>query len=531
MGMNPGQEYDVVVVGGGHNGLAAAAYVARAGYSVAVLESQPWVGGAAISAQSFDGVEAKLSRYSYLVSLMPQHIRDDLGLDISLIRRRYSSYTPLPGKDLGLLIDSMDSQRTRESFEAIGAGDDYERWVEFYRDTEIVASTLFPTMTQPLLREHEIRTLLDKAAPGRGLFERFIDTPIIRLVEDTFTHDVVRGVVLTDSLIGTFPETDSDPALNACFLYHVIGGGTGDWDVPVGGMGAVSAALEKSARDAGVTISTSSRVTLIVPNSHVEYVCNGVESRVNARLVIAGVSRDTLHRLAQLPTPAVKPEGAQVKVNLMLTRLPRLADTSVTPEEAFGGTFHINESASQLASSLAQARSGQIPDVIPCEIYCHTLSDRSILGSELQAGPAQTLTVFALNVPHSLIADRDPESARSELESRVLASLNSVLDEPIEDCMMRDSHGQVCIETKTTLDLENTVGLPGGNIFHEPLEMPFPPDHAPLHSPAQRWGVSSSIPGALIAGSSSRRGGGVSAIGGHNAAMAALEILGSDASR
>ena len=124
MGMNPGQEYDVVVVGGGHNGLAAAAYVARAGYSVAVLESQPWVGGAAISAQSFDGVEAKLSRYSYLVSLMPQHIKDDLGLDISLIRRRYSSYTPLPGKDLGLLIDSMDSQRTRESFEAIGAGDD-----------------------------------------------------------------------------------------------------------------------------------------------------------------------------------------------------------------------------------------------------------------------------------------------------------------------------------------------------------------------------------------------------------------------
>ena len=74
---------------------------------------------------------------------------------------------------------------------------------------------------------------------------------------------------------------------------------------------------------------------------------------MNARLVIAGVSRDTLHRLAQLPTPAVKPEGAQVKVNLMLTRLPRLADTSVTPEEAFGGTFHINESASQLASSLA----------------------------------------------------------------------------------------------------------------------------------------------------------------------------------
>ena len=87
----------MVIVGGGHNGLTAAAYLARTGRSVAVLERLDHVGGAAISAEAFEGVDARLSRYSYLVSLLPQRIIDDLGLEIRLVRRRYSSYTPVPG--------------------------------------------------------------------------------------------------------------------------------------------------------------------------------------------------------------------------------------------------------------------------------------------------------------------------------------------------------------------------------------------------------------------------------------------------
>ena len=87
----------MAIVGGGHNGLTAASYLARTGRSVAVLERLDHVGGAAISAEAFDGVDAHLSRYSYLVSLLPQRIIDDLGLEIRLVRRRYSSYTPVPG--------------------------------------------------------------------------------------------------------------------------------------------------------------------------------------------------------------------------------------------------------------------------------------------------------------------------------------------------------------------------------------------------------------------------------------------------
>jgi len=103
---------DVVIVGGGHNGLTAAAYLALAGKRVTVIERLDVFGGAAVSAEAFAGVDARLSRYSYLVSLLPGRVIRDLGLDISLARRRYSSYTPEPGTSTGVLIDNEDAEAT-----------------------------------------------------------------------------------------------------------------------------------------------------------------------------------------------------------------------------------------------------------------------------------------------------------------------------------------------------------------------------------------------------------------------------------
>src|SRR5690554_3839263 len=142
---------DVVIVGGGHNALVAAAYLAGAGRRVTLLERQSHLGGATVSAEVFPGVEARLSRYSYLVSLLPERIRRDLGLNIELARRRYSSYTPLPGSDRGLLVDTGDADATAASFAGIGAASDYRAWNAFGDETARLAAAVWPTLTEPLL--------------------------------------------------------------------------------------------------------------------------------------------------------------------------------------------------------------------------------------------------------------------------------------------------------------------------------------------------------------------------------------------
>ena len=206
----------------------------------------------------------------------------------------------------------------------------------------------------------------------------------------------------------------------------------------------------------------------------------------------------------------------------MLRRLPRLRDESVTPAQAFGGTFHINETHSQLDAAYRRAVAGSVPAPLPCEIYCHSLTDPTILSEPLRASGAQTLTVFGLHTPHSLVSSSPPDHLRETLTSAALASLNAVLAEPIQDVVLEDHAGRPSIETKTTWDLQSTLGMTHGNIFHGALQWPFVDDDAPLRSPAQRWGVATGHDRILLCGSGSRRGGAVSGIGGHNAAMAAL---------
>ena len=532
-----GMPHDVVIIGGGHNGLTAAAYLARAGRSVLVLERDDHLGGAAVSAQAFDGVDARLSRYSYLVSLLPQRIIDDLGLDVRLVRRRFSSYTPDPADpERGLLVDHEAGPEVVAAFERVGAEADAAAWNDFYADTGRLAERLFPTLTEPLLTRSEARELVGDDRAWSDLIEQ----PRGRVLDERFTSDLVRGVVATDGLIGTFTDLD-DPGLDAnrCFLYHVIGGGTGDWNVPIGGMGAVSGELARAARDAGAELITGAEVLAVDPEGRVRYSHGGAEHTVTVGTVLANVARVVLDRLlaagatdAVIDVPPVvrerlrrlaEPEGAQVKVNLVLIRLPRLRDTEVAPEAAFAGTFHINELASQLDAAFTTAARGGIPSPLPCEIYCHTLSDPSILSPELAASGTHTLTVFGLHVPHRLLERFGNDELRDRLQAAVLASLDSVLAEPIEDVIATDAAGRPCIETKTTLDLEEALRMPGGNIFHGPLSWPWAEDGAPLATPAERWGVGTRHPRILLCGSGAVRGGAVSGIGGHNAAMAVLE--------
>jgi len=288
--------------------------------------------------------------------------------------------------------------------------------------------------------------------------------------------------------------------------------------------------------EAGATLLSDCDVRAIATDGTVSYTTHSPESadevleptHLKAKFVLANVSPTELEKLTGIKDVvphATKADGAQVKVNLLLKRLPKLKDQSLDPVAAFGGTFHINETFDQLQTAYEQASKGEIPNPLPCEIYCHSLTDPSILSKELQDQGAQTLTVFALHTPHSLLAGKDNDHMREALTRAVLDSLNSVLAEPIEDLLMLDENGKPCIEAKTTQDLVEALRLPGGNIFHGALEWPFAEDSDDLSTAAAKWGVSTRQENLLVCGSGARRGGAVSGIAGHNAAMAVLELL------
>ncbi|UYQ60297.1 phytoene desaturase family protein [Streptomyces peucetius] len=502
--------YDAVIVGGGHNGLVAAAYLARAGRSVLVLERRADTGGAAVSSRPFPGMDARLSRFSYLVSLLPDKIVRDLELDFAVRKRTVSSYTPRGGG--GLLVGGG---RTRESFaELIGGDREYTAWQEFYAITGQVARRVFPTLTGPLPNREELRAVVGDEQAWRMLFEE----PIGAAIEQRFTHDLVRGVVLTDALIGTFADAH-DPSLvqNRCFLYHVIGGGTGDWDVPVGGMGALTGALAASARKAGAEIAVEHEVLAVGTDgerAEVAFRTPTGEGAVGARRVLVNASPQELAALLGEPAPEAA-EGAQLKVNMLLRRLPRLRDVSVAPKDAFAGTFHVSEGYEQLATAYREAAAGRLPSAPPSEIYCHSLTDPSILSPELAAQGCHTLTLFGLHTPARLFA-ADNDRARDELLAATLAELDAYLEEPIADCLALDANGDPCIEAKTPLDLERELRLPGGHIFHRDLSCPYATEAG------GRWGVETAHANVLLCGAGAVRGGGVSGVPGHNAAMAAL---------
>ncbi|MGZ5553336.1 MAG: FAD-dependent oxidoreductase, partial [Chthoniobacterales bacterium] len=520
--------YDVVILGAGHNGLVAASYLGRAGLSVLLLEKNDYIGGATISQKVFPDYDAHLSRYSYLVSLFPEKIIRDLGLKLELRRRATASFTPYVrnNRHHGLLLSNSDEAKSRESmFELTRSGTEFEQMKRFYNLARVFAEHSWDSMLVPLVTKEDFRRRFDIDETLREAWRSFVEEPLGRAIERYLRDDLVRGVVMTDGKIGvlTHPH-DHSLVQNRCFLYHLIGNKTGEWKVPVGGMGAVARELEEMARKHGAEMLTNISLRKIEtngPKQIVEFENDGKPDTVEAKFLLVNFGRNVLSRfIGALYQPKATDEGSVFKINMLLRRLPKLRANNCTASEAFCGTFHTDEGYKEMQLSYEQAAQGRLADKPPSEVYCHTLTDDSILSPELRAQGFHTMTLFGLDTPWNLFS-RDNETMRREAEKRFLASMNQWLEEPLENCLAAARDGSLCIESKSPVDIEDSLGMYHGNIFQNAPTFPF----AQTNEQAGTWGVETEWENVFLCGSSAQRGGAVSGIPGHNAAAKVLSLL------
>jgi phytoene dehydrogenase-like protein len=518
-------KYDVVILGAGHNGLVAATYLARAGLSVLLLEKNDYIGGATTSQKVFPDYDARLSRYSYLVSLFPEKIIRDLGLNLELRRRATASFTPYlqNGQHSGLLLSNVSEETSAQSmFELTGNHTEHEQMKKFYNLSRVFAEHSWDTMLEPLVSKEEFRRRFDVDNVSREAWRSLAEEPLGRAIERYLQNDLVRGLVLTDAKIGIFTHPH-DPSLvqNRCFLYHLIGNKTGEWKVPVGGMGAVAKELEQAARQSGAEMRTNARLSSVDvtgKTKKVEFDLDGKREGVDARFLLVNFGRNVLAKFLGKPyQPDAEDEGSVFKINMLLRRLPKLKAKRYQEAAAFCGTFHSDEGYEQMNVSYEQASKGRLPDKLPCEVYCHTLTDNSILSPDLREQGFHTMTLFGLDTPWRLFS-RDNETVRKQAEKKFLESMNEWLAEPLEDCLAVARNGALCLESKSPVDIEDALGMYHGNIFQDAPTFPF----AETKEQASTWGVETEYENVFLCGSSAHRGGAVSGIPGHNAAMKVL---------
>ncbi|MEZ6096447.1 MAG: hypothetical protein R3C03_19830 [Pirellulaceae bacterium] len=342
-------------------------------------------------------------------------------------------------------------------------------------------------------------------------------------IERYVHHDALRGLVMTDAKIGVFTYPH-DPSLiqNRCFLYHIIGGATGEWRVPLGGMRSLVNGLIDRAKAQNVQLAPNAVVSKIHADDNersVTFSIDDHEQSIGASHILVNAGPRTFAKLTGTNwNPVATDEGTAVKVNILLHRIPKLKAEGIDPHDAFCGSFHIDEGYEQMKTSYEQAANGSLPDPAPGEVYCHTLTDPSILSPELQKSGYQTLTLFGLDMAHRLFLENHDERI-ARVQNRYIAGLDRLCAEPFMDCVAKDSSGNPCIEIKSPVDLERELDLDLGNIFHNSLSWFYAEDEQDVGT----WGGETKLPGVLLAGSSAHRGGAVSGIPGRNAAMCVLK--------
>ena len=524
------RRYDAVVIGGGHNGLVCAAYLAKAGRSVLVLERRPFVGGAAITEEPWPGF--RVSTASYVVSLMPRRIVRDLALR----RFGYEVYPIDPGYFVpfpdgrGLLFWEEAARAAKEI--AAFSQHDAEAYLEYERDLDELSAILRPLLLRvpPSAQLGSWADVREALSLGRYLVGKrrrlakvvdLMTLSVADFLEQYFEDEAVKGALAPGGVIGAWggPMT---PGSAYVLLHHRIGeaaGPGGAWGFVRGGMGALSEAIAGSARAAGAEIRTDAEVVEVgVRDGRARGVTLADGTRIAARAVLSGIHPRTtflgLVGAGNLPADLVadveryRTRGASAKVNLALTELP---DFTAMPGTELGPQhpeFIISPSLPYLERAWDDAKYGR-PSAEPMlDCVIPTTKDPT-----LAPEGSHVLTAFVQYAPYDL-AEGSWDERRDELVDRVIETIGRYA--PNLPAAVIHRHAV------TPLDLERDFGLLGGNIFQGEMSL----DQLFSLRPAPQAGAyRTPLAGLYLCGSGTHPGGGVTGAPGHNAARVVLADL------
>ena len=502
---------DVLIIGAGHNGLATAGYLARAGLSVTVLEARELVGGSSVTEEILPSLRG--SSCAFTVGLLrPEVIRDlelkKYGLELYLGGDAMTWTIDEQGRDY--VMWSEVDQTLRETRERFGAAE-AEGFVSLGMDMQVVGDILTPLLLAPPITMEELHERFERVGAG-PLFDRFVTGNVRDLVEHYFTDPLLRGHFAYPGLV-SFYGGPSTPGSAYVFAHHSVGefeGHFGQWGWARGGMGAIADALAASAKAHGARIITGQRVArILVEDGRVTGAVTEDGTEFAASIVVSNVDpTTTMTKL--LPADDATDEfasidhrGSMARVFFAADALPKYqtaranVDALHSAHAFLGPDIHALEEAGK-----AQAE-GCLPDAPPIEVVVESVRD-----PELGDGKRYLVTTGIQQLPIEL-AGRSWDSARADLEKLALRRL--------EHFAPGFSEHVLEVTSLTPLDLAREYGLPGGNIYHGAM--------TPDQIMAGRSPYKTHVDGLYLCGSGTHPGGGVMGAPGYNGAMAVLTDL------